>query len=449
MEAAVVVLSVFAASLVRFSDPGDAAAALAVASGAAWVKPTLAAGIYGLALASMGLYQLRQRVRFAGVLTRLLIAVCLATGALGLISYLWPPLFIGRGVVALSACFSLAGLALTRYGFLRIVDEDYFKRRVLIWGAGRRAAAIAANLRRGTDQRGFRIVGYIRTPGDMVSVPAKEILESPGEFARIAMHYRVEEIVVAMDDRRRGFPAAALLGCRRRGLAVCDLVQFLERESGRVNVEVASPSWFIFGGGFRCDLVRVMAKRIFDVALSLLVLLIGLPVALMTTIAIFLEDRGPILYSQLRVGQNGCVFPMLKFRSMRVNAEPKGEAVWAQKNDTRVTKVGATIRRFRIDELPQILNVLAGHMSFVGPRPERPAFVVRLTKSIPYYSERHFVKPGITGWAQVRCGYGSSEKDAQRKLEYDLYYVKNQSIALDLMILLQSLEIVVFGIGSR
>jgi sugar transferase (PEP-CTERM system associated) len=263
------------------------------------------------------------------------------------------------------------------------------------------------------------------------------------------MRHKVEEIVVAPDDRRGGFPIAELLECRIRGIEVRDILAFFERESGRVDVGLMQPSWLIFSTGFRSDLVRLASKRLFDLVVSAGVLVVALPVALLTSIAIFLEDRGPVLYRQMRVGRNGRPFPMLKFRSMSVNAEPNGEAVWATQNDPRVTRVGALIRKLRIDELPQILNVLVGHMSFVGPRPERPEFVKELAQAIPYYPERHSVKPGITGWAQVRYRYGSSEKDAQDKLEYDLYYVKHHSLTFDLMVLLQTVEVVLFRIGSR
>jgi sugar transferase (PEP-CTERM system associated) len=252
-----------------------------------------------------------------------------------------------------------------------------------------------------------------------------------------------------MDDRRGGFPTEELLECRLRGIRVTDLLTFLERESGRVSVELMHPSWLIFSSGFRSDFVRLFSKRAFDVGVSLAILVASAPIALLAAAVIWLEDRGPIFYRQLRTGQNGRLFQIVKFRSMRVDAEGDGRAVWARQNDARVTRVGAWIRRLRIDELPQVLNVLLGHMSFVGPRPERPEFVGALAQKVPFYEERHFVKPGITGWAQVRYSYGASEKDAQEKLEYDLYYVKHHSLALDLLVLLQTVEIVLFRIGAR
>jgi sugar transferase (PEP-CTERM system associated) len=448
-ELGVVMVCVYGAVLVRFSGLSGTLSAFQATEGPIWPRALLIAGVILLGLAAMGLYQLRQRARFAGIVARLLIALVMAEGALGLIFYLAPSLYVGRGVFGLAGIFAFFGLALTRLAFLRVVDEDIFKRRVLVWGAGARAATIAKRLRRSTDQRGFKIVGHVRTPGDGAGVPDHQVLQFDGDLLHLAMRHKVEQIVVAMDDRRRGFPAEELLECRLRGIAVYDVLAFLERETGRVSVELMQSSWFIFSNGFRCDIARLASKRLFDVAVSIAVLLAASPIALLTAIAIFLEDRGPILYRQIRTGQNGRKFSMLKFRSMRIDAEPAGQAIWASRNDPRTTRVGAWLRRLRIDELPQVLNVLVGQMSFVGPRPERPAFVQELTQVIPYYPERHFVKPGITGWAQVRYSYGSSNKDAQEKLEYDLYYVKHHSFAFDLMVLLQTFEIVLLRIGSR
>jgi sugar transferase (PEP-CTERM system associated) len=330
-----------------------------------------------------------------------------------------------------------------------VVDEEIFKRRVLVWGAGNRAASILKRLRRRTDRRGFRIVGHVRAPGDGNAIGAAQALGHLEELVQLALQQRVEEIVVAMDDRRAGFPTAQLLECRLRGIQVTDILTFLERESGRVSIDLLHPSWLIFADGFRCNVARLASKRVFDVVVSLGILVVTLPVSLLAAAAIWIEDRGPIFYRQVRTGQNGRLFEMLKFRRMRVDAEGDGRAVWAMRNDPRVTWVGAVIRRLRIDELPQVINVLLGHMSFVGPRPERPAFVGQLAQAIPYYHERHFVKPGITGWAQVRYSYGASRRDAEEKLEYDLYYVKHHTLVFDLMVLLLTVEIVLFRIGSR
>jgi sugar transferase (PEP-CTERM system associated) len=261
----------------------------------------------------------------------------------------------------------------------------------------------------------------------------------------------IDEVVVAMEDRRRNFPILEMLECRLAGIDVTEVLSFLERETGRVRIDVLNPSWMIFGEGFRRDPLRLFSSRALDLAASSVILLAGLPLMLLTAIAIKLEEgwRAPVFYSQPRVGLGGRDFSVLKFRSMRQDAERDGQARWATKGDSRVTRVGSFIRMTRIDELPQILCVFRGHMSFVGPRPERPAFVAELAEKIPYYVQRHCVKPGITGWAQLCYPYGSSEEDALEKLQYDLYYIKNNSLLFDLAILLQTVEVVVMGKGAR
>jgi sugar transferase (PEP-CTERM system associated) len=449
VEAVVVVLAVLGAIHFRFMGYPSALAAFENSVGPIWPRAVLIAGVFVTSLFALGLYQLRQRTGFNGILVRLALAILLAEAALGLIYYLAPSFFVGRGITGLTGGIALLGLTVTRFFFLRLVDEEIFRRRVLIWGAGSRAASIAQRLRRRSDQRGFRIVGYVRAAGDAERALDAQPLERPADMVRLALRQRIEEIVVAMDDRRAAFPTAELMECRLRGIQVSDIVSFLERESGRVSVDLMHPSWLIFSNGFRSDFLRLATKRGFDVAVSVVMLVVTLPVSLLTALAIWLEDRGPVFYRQVRTGQNGRPFSVLKFRSMCPGAEPDGTARWAAANDPRVTRVGAIIRRARIDELPQLYNVLVGHMSFVGPRPERPQFVEQLAQAIPFYPARHSVKPGITGWAQVRYGYGACTKDARDKLEYDLYYVKHHSLVFDLMVLLQTVEIVLFRIGAR
>lgn len=448
-ETTVVIAAVHLAVLVRFQGFTATPPAFQLTEPQIWPRVLLIALVFLLSLVALGLYQLRHRASFNGVLVRLGLAVVLAEIALALIFYLAPSVLVGRGVTVLIGAFSFAGLALTRFLFLRLVDEEFFKRRILVWGAGTRAASIERRLRRRSDQRGFRVIGYVRAAGDSDEGPSEKAVHAPGELVRLALQHRVEEIVVAMDDRRAGFPAAELLECRLRGIYVTDIITFLERESGRVSVELMHPSWLIFSNGFRSDIFRVATKRVFDIIVSIGILLVTVPIWLLAMLAIKLEDGGPVFYRQIRTGQNGRLVPLLKFRSMCVDAEKEGQPLWASPNDPRITRVGALVRRLRVDELPQVLNVLVGHMSFVGPRPERPAFVEELARTIPFYRERHFVKPGITGWAQVRYSYGSSRSDAQQKLEYDLYYVKHHSLAFDLMVLLQTVEIILFRIGSR
>jgi len=282
-------------------------------------------------------------------------------------------------------------------------------------------------------------------------VDSKLVIRRDTTLLEVAAPLKVDEIVVAVEDRRKNFPVQEILDCRMGGIEVIDILTFIERQLGRVELGLLHPSWLIFSDGFRYGVMRVITKRLFDVSASLLVLVITWPFMVLAALAILVESggRGPILYRQVRVGENWRLFQLTKFRSMRVDAEADGVARWAKKNDDRITKVGTFIRKTRIDELPQLFNVLKGDMSFVGPRPERPNFVEQLSAQIPFYAERHRVKPGITGWAQISYAYGASEEDAMQKLQYDLYYVKNYSLFLDLLILLQTAEVVLWGRGAR
>jgi sugar transferase (PEP-CTERM system associated) len=403
-----------------------------------------------ISVLAFGLYSSRQRARTAGVFVRLVAAILAAGVVTAAIYYTVPDLWLGRGVLALASLFSLVGAALCRGVFARIMDERLFKRRVLVYGVGQRTAAISG-LRRRADRRGFEIVGFVQPDGESVAVPADRILDASGGILELCSRLDVHEIVVAMEDRRRGFPILGLLECRLAGIEVTELLTFLERETGRVRIDVLNPSWMIFGDGFRRDPLRLFSSRALDLVASVVLMILSLPVMILAMVAIKLEDgwRSPIFYGQARVGLGGQTFTVLKFRSMRIDAERDGQAQWAQKSDPRVTKVGMVIRKLRIDELPQILNVFAGHMSFVGPRPERPQFVAELAQKIPYYVQRHCVKPGITGWAQLCYPYGSSEQDALEKLQYDLYYIKNNTLLFDLAILVQTAEVVFMGKGAR
>ncbi|MBV8652069.1 MAG: TIGR03013 family PEP-CTERM/XrtA system glycosyltransferase, partial [Alphaproteobacteria bacterium] len=265
--------------------------------------------------------------------------------------------------------------------------------------------------------------------------------------AQLADEKFVDEIVIASRDRR-GLPIDDLLDCKLKGINITEYLTFWERETGQIDLEALQPSWLFFSDGFRMDWLPILLKRLFDVVMSLIFVVLTLPVILVTALAIRLEGPGPIFYVQERVGLYGRRFKLMKFRSMSVNAESDGPR-WAANNDQRITRIGAMIRKTRIDEIPQILNVLRGDMSFIGPRPERPFFVETLTKEIPYYSERHRVKPGISGWAQINYPYGASVEDAREKLTYDLYYVKNRSLFLDFVILLQTARVVLWPEGVR
>jgi sugar transferase (PEP-CTERM system associated) len=282
-------------------------------------------------------------------------------------------------------------------------------------------------------------------------VPSHKVIHLNIPLVEFALEEQVDEIVVAVQDRRQCLPLDELLNCRLSGIGIIDLTNFLERETGKLNLTTLSSGWIIFCDGFVQSVLRGFTQRLFDIVSSATLLMVTWPIIAAAALAIRLESgKGqPIFYRQSRVGRNQRVFEILKFRSMRVDAEATGSPLWATKGDDRITRVGAIMRKYRIDELPQIFNVLRGDMSLVGPRPERPEFVDDLGKKIPFYPERHRVRPGLAGWAQMHYPYGDCEKDAYEKLQYDLYYVKNCSLFLDFMILLQTAEVILWGKGAR
>jgi sugar transferase (PEP-CTERM system associated) len=416
-----------------------------------WGRGVLFASIMFVGMAAMGLYNARLRSRLAGIMARVAASAFGTAMVIAILAYLIPTLHIERSELLLICTLAFAGSFVVRTVFDRFVDEDLFKRRVLVYGGGKRAGSIA-RLRRRSDRRGFIVVGYVLADGDELDEMSRtEHLGGERTLLDLCRYHEVDEIVVAMDDRRRQFPMEQLLECRLEGVEIVDLVTFLERETGKVRLDVLNPSWMIFSEGFRQGRIHSTLERAFDIVASLILLVLTSPFMILTILAIKLSEgpRASIFYGQLRVGQYGRPFKVLKFRSMREDAERDGKAQWAQKNDNRVTKVGAFIRLTRIDELPQILNVLRGEMSFVGPRPERPEFVEQLNEKIPYYRERHSIKPGITGWAQLCYPYGSSEQDATEKLQYDLFYVKNHSLLFYVAILVQTVEVIVWRKGAR
>ncbi len=417
--------------------------------GPLWPRALVFGVVMMLSLLAFGLYSARQRARAFGIVVRVVAAMTAGIAVTAVVWYVVPALRVGRGVMILATVASIVAVTVTRIVFTRLVHEDVFKRRVLVYGSGQGAAAIA-ELRRRSDRRGFVLVGFVKADGEARALPVTTLDSSLGLFD-LCVRHDVDEIVVAMDDRRRQFPLRELLDCRLAGVDVTELLTFLERETGRVRLDVLNPSWLIFGPGFRRDPLRLFSSRMLDVVASVVLLTFSLPIMFLSAIAILVEDgwRAPVFYRQARVGGAGRTFELLKFRSMRRDAETDGQARWAQKDDPRVTRVGAIMRKLRIDELPQILNVLRGNMSLVGPRPERPHFVTELAQKIPYYVERHCVKPGITGWAQLCYPYGSSEQDAIEKLQYDLYYIKHMSLGLDLLIMFETVKTIIRRQGAQ
>ncbi len=415
-----------------------------------WPKAMLFSSVMFLSLTAMGLYKNLYREGLEGTILRLGLSMLLALAGMTVVFYLFPYLFLGRGAFAWAFVIAVIGIFLVRFFFVKYIDNESLKRQVLVLGAGKRAEHFKL-LRRKGDQIGFKIVGFVHIHGEHDVMPEEKVIHIETPLIDYAQQHQIQEIVVAIEDRRLSFPVDDLLDCKMSGIDVVDSLSFFERETGKVRLETLHPSWLIYSDGFQHVGFQLTIKRAFDIFASSLILLVTWPIILLAAIAIFVESgfKGPILYRQVRVGQNWRLFQVLKFRSMVVNAEKKGSPQWAQKNDSRVTQVGKFIRRTRIDELPQIFNVLRGDMSFIGPRPERPEFVETLAENIPYYAERHRVKPGITGWAQVRYPYGASDDDAREKLQYDLYYVKNYSLFLDCLILFQTAEVVLFGQGAR
>ena len=298
---------------------------------------------------------------------------------------------------------------------------------------------------------GINFVGFMPMPGDRDTDSRISMAKTPGAMVKFVTENNIDVIVLAMDERREGLPVHELLDCKMGGVEVLDLLTFFERYTSKIRLDIMQPSWLFLSEGFEINDFRRMWKRLFDIACVLVLAPVVLPVAMLASIAILIESRGRegVIYSQTRVSENGRYFQIYKFRSMVIEAEKDGVARWAAKNDARITRVGSVLRKFRIDELPQLFNVLRGDMSFVGPRPERPEFVEKLSENIPYYNERHRVKPGLSGWAQIRYPYGASEEDGFEKLQYDLYYVKNCSILLDMLVILQTAEVVLLGKGAQ
>jgi sugar transferase (PEP-CTERM system associated) len=322
-------------------------------------------------------------------------------------------------------------------------------RRVLVFGAGEQALAVRRALDK-SDPNAY-IVGFYPSPTEeAVKVPADRLLSNAKSLTDTARALKVDEIVVALSERRGGaMPLRELLDCKLYGVKVLDLASHFEQTLGQIRLDALRAGWLIFGDGFRQGFFRTTVKRLFDIAFAGLLFVLALPVMLLAMIAIVIESGFPVFYRQERVGINGRLFNVIKFRSMRTDAEKDGKPRWASGNDSRVTRVGRLIRKTRIDELPQLLNVIKGDMSLVGPRPERPFFVDQLTREIPFYAVRHSVKPGVTGWAQVRYHYGSSVEDSAEKLQYDLYYVKNHTLFLDLVVLFETVGVVLTGKGAQ
>ncbi len=400
------------------------------------------------AMVAVGVYGIDSLLSLRFAAARLLVAVSLGVIFLSTIFFVFPGTTLWRSNSLYAMAFAFLLLVLVRALFGKLLGSEGFKRRLLVLGAGPRAARIRAlAAEKGV---GFIIVGHVAMNDCVPVIPTAINREHIENLAEHATLLNASEVVLALEERRNALPFNDLLRVKTTGVHVNELTTFLERETGRVDLDTVNPSWLIFSDGFSSGRrISSFAKRIFDIAASLLLLVLAAPLILITAAMVKLESRGPAFFRQTRVGLYGEHFDLLKLRSMRHDAEVAGEAVWAQKDDPRITRVGKFIRKTRIDELPQTWNVLKGDMSFVGPRPERPQFVDDLEAKLRYYAERHMVKPGITGWAQINYPYGASLEDSRHKLEYDLYYAKNYTPFLDVLILLQTFRVILWPEGVR
>lgn len=444
LEFVLMIVSIYLALMLRWADTSDVRATITTNLPQALTF----AAVFSVVMLAVGLYQKENMRQFGTVLSRLVFSFGFGFVVLALTYFVIPGLAIWRSAVGIGMAFSFVGIVAFRWLYLRISEVDGLKRRILVLGVGARAARID-DLERSNPSVGYRCVGFVPLSDHSARIDERRDVWGNLRLADLADEQDIEEIVVALDDRRAGMPVDALLDCKLAGTAVTEYSTFWERETGRVDLDALHPSWMIFSDGFVGGGLQAITKRGFDLLASLAILVWTFPLLIMTAIAVRLESTGPILYRQERVGLNGKPFMLTKFRSMRVDAEKDGVPKWATVNDSRVTFVGRLIRKSRIDEIPQVLNIFKGEMSLIGPRPERPFFVDRLRQVIPYYFERHRVKPGISGWAQLNYPYGASDEDALQKFQFDLYYVKNYSLFLDLLVLIQTVRVVLWPVGVR
>ncbi|MDY7031604.1 MAG: TIGR03013 family XrtA/PEP-CTERM system glycosyltransferase [Thermodesulfobacteriota bacterium] len=413
-------------------------------------KALLIAVVCQLSLYYFDLYDFRVTDSNIELGIRLLQSLGSSSIALAVLYYLFPSLIIGKGIFIITLSLIIVLIVSWRMLYNWILKSKSFSERVLILGSGELASDIAREILERKDS-GFFVVGFLEGEEKMVgvSIVNPKVIGTYGQLLQVVDEEKIDRIVVAIQQRRGQMPVKDLLECRLKRIRIEEGTSFYERLTGKIPVQNIYPSWLIFSGGFRRLIISNTAKRVFEMIVSVCVLFFFLPIILFTSILIKIDSKGPVFFTQKRAGKDGKVYRLIKFRSMRHNAESETGPVWAQVNDNRITRVGRIIRKARIDEIPQIFNVLKGDMSIVGPRPERPFFVKKLEKKIPYYSQRLCVKPGVTGWAQIKYNYGASEEDSMKKLQYDMYYIKNMSVCLDILIIFETIKVVLFGKGAR
>ena len=414
-----------------------------------WMKIALASGVCVLILYFYDLYDYIVMTNRRELMLRLVQALGIAWALLAVLFYFVPQLLIGRGVSVISVPLVLVLLLGWRIFIHSLTGHPDIGEKILVVGTGQTALDTAEAVWERRDA-GYRIVGFISENGakPREKLGRSEILGKAHELEAVIKNERVDRVVIAVRERRGAFPTEALLKMSLAGeVSIEECTSFFERITGKVHVDMLRPSWLIFAGRRRDSPVKMVFRESIHRFLALFGLVFSLPIALITAILIKIDSRGPIFYKQERVGMNGHLFNVLKFRSMKTDAEAGGVPIWAATNDDRTTRVGKVIRKLRIDEIPQFWNIIKGEMNFVGPRPERPHFVEQLAKEIPYFEHRHLVAPGLTGWAQIKYPYGASVSDAIQKLQYDLYYIKNQSLTLDMVIIFDTVKTVLFGKG--
>jgi len=414
-----------------------------------WFKIAVAALVCVLVLYFYDLYEYTVMNNRRELMLRLVQASGIAWVLLALVFYFVPQLFIGRGVSVISVFVVLVLLLLWRVLIHLLTGHPGIGEKILVVGTGKAARETAEAVWERRDA-GYRIVGFVTENGNKPSagIDENQVLGTAQNLESIIKKERIDRIVMAVRERRGTFPTETLLKMSLAGdVSIEECTSFFERITGKVHTDMLRPSWLIFAGRERETRLKAAFREVTHRSLALIGLVLSLPIAMITAVLIKLDSKGPVLYRQERVGKNGRIFRVIKFRSMKTDAEKDGVPVWATSEDDRVTRVGRVIRLIRVDEIPQFWNIIKGEMSFVGPRPERPHFVEQLAREILFYEHRHLVAPGLTGWAQIKYPYGASVEDARQKLQYDLYYIKNQSLALDLVILFETIKTVLFGRG--
>jgi len=445
-EGIFVVASILLAMLIRFGP----AFQIRVSSLSIWLKIALMASVCQLSLYYHDLYDLKVTDTYQELGLRLVQSLGISAIILAVTYYIFPFTMLGRGIFLISITFLVVFICSWRYLYSWVLKKRMFSEHIMLIGSGEIAENIVREIGLRRDS-GYHIAAIFDNP----AVVSSALLDGHQVFSNLDQIYEqaaalsIRKIVVALDEKRGKFPSTELLRCKMEGIKVLDGISFYEELAGKILIERLRPSWLIFSDGFKKSYLTKFTKRLTGGLISLVGLTVALPVSLLTAVLIKLDSPGPIFYSQTRCGEGDKLFVLHKFRTMTCDAEKGCGPVWATEDDPRITRVGRIIRKLRIDEIPQMWNVLKGDMSFVGPRPERPEFVEQLKKEIPFYGERHNVKPGITGWAQICHPYGACVEDAKEKLKYDLFYIKNMNAFFDLAIIFQTLKIVLLGRGAR